>query len=142
MTQADRAKIAQHPILLYDGVCALCNGSVRFVLRHDAQGQILFAPLESDIARELLDGEQVPEGMALVTSPFSPTHRIYWRSDAALEVLRLLGWKGLARLLKLVPRPLREAVYGLVARMRYKVFGRYDVCPLPALAQRERFLGF
>ncbi|WP_260703318.1 thiol-disulfide oxidoreductase DCC family protein [Edaphobacter flagellatus] len=142
MTQADRAKIAQHPILLYDGVCALCNGSVRFVLRHDAQGWILFAPLESDIARELLEGEQVPEGMALVTSPFRATQRIYWRSDAALEVLRLLGWNGLARLLQLVPRPLREAVYGLVARMRYKVFGRYDVCPLPAPAQRERFLGF
>lgn len=144
MTEADRAKIAGHPVLLYDGLCALCNGTVKFVLRHDHAGVFLFAPLESDAARDLLGPEatSLSQGVALATDPFSTGQRVLRRSDAVIEALRILGWRWSARLLALVPRWLRETGYAMVARVRYRLFGKYDVCPVPPLGSRARFLGF
>lgn len=143
MTEADRAKIVGHPVLLYDGVCALCNGIVRFVLKRDTAGVFRFAVLESEAARELLGkNASTSEGVALVAGAFTTEQRVYRRSDAVAEVLRLLGRRGLGRALALMPRWLREAGYGAVARVRYRVFGRYQVCPLPAVEERGRFVGF
>ena len=142
MTEAERATIAGHPVLLYDGVCALCNGMVRFVLKRDKAAVFHFAALESEAAGELLSGAvTTPDGLALVVNALTAEQRVYRRSDAVAEALRLLGWSWMGRALSLVPRILREAGYGLVARVRYQVFGRYEVCPLPATDVRGRFVG-
>ncbi|MDE1176939.1 MAG: DCC1-like thiol-disulfide oxidoreductase family protein [Edaphobacter sp.] len=142
MTPDERTAIADHPTLLYDGVCALCNGVVRFVLRHDRAGVFRFAALDSDAARELMDGAAATQdGVALVLQPLTAAQRILYRSDAVAEALRLLGWRRRAALLAAVPRPLRESGYGIVARLRYRLFGRYAVCPLPAAEHRKRFVG-
>ncbi len=142
MTEADRAKITGHPVLLYDGVCALCNGVVRFVLKHDKVKLFRFAALESNAAQELLTGDSaMMDGVALVLDALTGKQRVYRRSDATAEALRLLGWTSLAQALSAVPRPLREAGYSLVARVRYKFFGKHEVCPLPSVDDRGRFVG-
>jgi predicted DCC family thiol-disulfide oxidoreductase YuxK len=142
MTEAERATIAGHPVLLYDGVCALCHGVVRFVLRNDRDGSFRFAALESDAARELLGTEaSVKDGVAVIVDLLTPGQRVLRRSDAVVEVLRLLGWRWRSHLLAAVPRRLREAGYSIVAGVRYRIFGRYAVCPLPPHEVRERFFG-
>lgn len=143
MTDADDARMNGHAVLLYDGVCALCNGIVRFVLRRDRRGIFLFAPLESEAAQRLLGtAASSAEGVAVVTDAGTPQQQVFRRSDAVAEALRLLGWRRRAKLLQVVPRPLREAGYAVVARVRYRLFGRYGACPLPSAEVRGRFLGF
>jgi len=131
----------QAPLLLYDGVCALCNSVVRFVLRRDGQGVVRFAPLHGDTGRELLSRH--PELTAVDSMIWIDSDgAISIRSDAAIAIGRRLGgvWALLATLARMVPRPWRDGVYDLVARVRYRVFGRYDACPLPPAGHRDRFL--
>jgi len=144
MTEAEHKSIAGRPVLLYDGVCALCNGVVRFLLKRDKGGVFRFAPLESGVGRELIGGSATVDGVVLVTDALGPGQRVCRRSDAVAEALQMLGggWRVMGRGLAVVPRVVREAGYGSVARVRYRVFGRYAVCPMPRAAERERFVGF
>lgn len=129
-------------ILFFDGVCGLCNASVDFVLRHDRHRQILFCPLQSPRASELL----APHGISidlenLSTFVFLEEGHVYMKSDAALRVAARLGrpW-ALTGVFRLVPRGLRDAVYSMVATNRYRWFGRRDTCRIPTPEERERFL--
>jgi predicted DCC family thiol-disulfide oxidoreductase YuxK len=145
MTEAERSLIASHPLLIYDGVCVLCNGVVRFVIRHDAGAVFRFAPLGGSVAKELLaDVTDTREGIVLVTDTLGPRQQIYHRSDAVSRVLDLLGgrFRYLGRVLAAIPRPLREFGYGAVARLRYRLFGRYAICPIPEPGVRSRMVGF
>ena len=116
-------------IILYDGVCVLCSGWMRFVLRRDQERLFRFTPIQSDYGSAL--------ARALGIDPLDPdTNAVIWKgiayrqSDAALRVVSLLpGW-GWARVLHLVPRFIRDAVYRLIARTRYRVWGRHAVCDL------------
>ncbi len=135
----------ERPVLLYDGVCALCNGAVRFMLRSDRRGTFRFAPLEGEFARGVLARHPALRGVdsLVLVEPESATGReiVTVRSDAVLRVLAILGgpWR-LALAARWLPRPLRDLGYDLIARHRYRVFGRYDTCPLPPPAVRDRFL--
>ena len=135
-----------NPIILYDGVCALCNGLVRFVLKRDRADWFRFASLQSNLAREILSRHGLnPDDLDtfyLVLENGQPGEQILSRSDAAMRVLaELKGWPSVvAALMKIVPRFLRDFVYKLVARSRYRLFGKYDVCPLPAPGDRHKFL--
>ena len=130
-----------HPVLLFDGVCNLCHGVVRFVLDHDRAARFRFAPLQSEVGRALLArfGLDADALDAVVLIDETGAHL---RSDAALRVARRLGppWSWLGPL-AMIPRPLRDAVYDFVARHRYRWFGKRDACPLPRPEWRERFLG-
>jgi predicted DCC family thiol-disulfide oxidoreductase YuxK len=146
MTPNDQARITGHPVILYDGVCALCNFVVRYLLRHDHAGQFLFVPQETPLAAELLApyaASNAPEGVILLTATLTPGQRLYRRTDAVSESLRLLAgpWSFLGRLARITPRWLREPLYTLIARYRYRLFGRYSTCPIPTPAQQERILG-
>jgi predicted DCC family thiol-disulfide oxidoreductase YuxK len=129
-------------ILFYDGHCALCHGAVKFVLKHDASGAAFrFAPLHGEtFAACVPESAQktLPDSIVVVTREGS------WlvRSDAFVHILARLGggWRFVAGVLRVVPRPLRDMVYNLVARARYRVFGtRTDVCPVVPQALRSRF---
>lgn len=129
-----------HPAILFDGVCNLCNGFVRFVIARDPGGRFQFGALQSAAARRILDlhdaPEPLPDSLVLVEEG-----RIYTRSSAALRVARRLTFPWpLTGLLLAVPRPLRDAVYEFVARRRYRWFGRRDQCMVPTPAIRSRFL--
>jgi predicted DCC family thiol-disulfide oxidoreductase YuxK len=146
MTETERMEIEGRALLLYDGVCALCNGIVRFLLKRDRLARLRYAPLQSTLGREVLARFGVPatlDGVALVTYALTPRERLYQRSDAALEAMQFAGsrWRALGSAMRVVPRPLREFGYGIVARLRYRLFGRHDICPIPPLEQRKLILG-
>jgi predicted DCC family thiol-disulfide oxidoreductase YuxK len=126
-------------------VCALCNGVVRWTIRRDQRGVFHYAPLQGTAAREVAGRHPELAGVdSLVLVRFHRTEheRVYLRSDAVLEIARGMGgrWSVFARLSRFVPRVIRDALYGLVARLRYRMFGRYDACPLPPPGVRTRFL--
>ena len=135
-----------NPLILYDGVCALCNGLVRFVLKRDRGDRFRFASLQSEPAREILSrygvNSDVLDTFYLVLDNGQPGEQILSRSQATMRVLaELRGLPGVfATLMRIVPRFLRDFFYNLVARSRYRVFGKYDVCPLPAPGDRHKFL--
>lgn len=131
---------ARHPVVLFDGVCTLCHGAVRFLVRHDAAGVFRFAPLGSPVGEALLREHGLPtddpESVVLVDD--EGTHR---RSTAALRVARRLDppWNA-AWALRVVPRGLRDAAYDFVAEHRHDVFDRRESCEIPDPEIRERFL--
>jgi predicted DCC family thiol-disulfide oxidoreductase YuxK len=146
MDEIERNAIEGRALLLYDGVCALCNGVVKFLMKRDRLGRFRFAPLQSDLGREVLarfDIHSFPDGVVLITDALTSAERIYRRSDAVQESLQQLGapWKQLGTALNLLPRVLREWGYGVIARYRYRLFGRYNACPVPSPEQRSRLLG-
>jgi len=126
------------PILLFDGVCNLCNQTVRFVVDNDSDGQVSFAPQQSPVGEALLDRFDLPRMDSVV---LIEGERVSRKSDAVLRLARYLDAPlPAASLFELVPGPLREIAYDTVAEHRYRVFGRKDECPVPDPETRERFL--
>jgi predicted DCC family thiol-disulfide oxidoreductase YuxK len=119
------------PLVLYDGVCALCNATVTFVLKRDRARVVRFAPLQGETAKALQAAHPEISGVDSIVW-IDAAGRAFTRSAAALAIGRYLGggWAVLATI----------AVYDLVARWRYRVFGRYDACPVPPPEHRARFL--
>jgi predicted DCC family thiol-disulfide oxidoreductase YuxK len=146
MTAVEGSAIEGRPLLLYDGVCALCNGVVKFLMKRDRGDRFRYAPLQSGLGREVLARFGIlefPNGVVLVVNALTANERLYQRSDAVAASLRQLDrfWRGLGRALGLIPRWLREWGYGVVARYRYRVFGRYETCPVPSPNERGLLLG-
>jgi predicted DCC family thiol-disulfide oxidoreductase YuxK len=131
---------APHAVVLFDGVCNLCNGFVAFVIPRDPRGRIRFAALQSDAARRLMAQTGVTAGGA-DSIVLVEGQRAFVRSDAALRIARHLRfpWPILYGLV-VVPRPLRDWIYDIVARNRFRWFGRRDVCMLPGPDTKDRFL--
>ena len=137
-----RGKAGPVERLFYDGSCALCHGAVRFVLAEDPEGRVLrFAPLESEAFRAAVpEGQRVGLPDSIVVS--TADGRLLTRSSGVLHILERLGgvWRVLAILGRLVPSGLRDAAYDVVARVRYRFFGRKDdACPFIPAALRGRF---
>jgi predicted DCC family thiol-disulfide oxidoreductase YuxK len=138
-----------HSILLYDGVCGLCNRLVQFVLRRDPAGVFRFAALQSPLAGRILTRHGLDAGdlnsLYVVINVEQADEILLPRSDAVIFILRRRAaagafWRMTGLLLQLVPRAIRDWGYGVVARRRYRMFGRYEACPLPNEDTRSRFL--
>jgi predicted DCC family thiol-disulfide oxidoreductase YuxK len=124
-------------VILYDGVCIFCSRWVRFVAVRDTTRKFRFTPIQSPYGTRLAQAFGIdpddPDTNAVVHGGVA-----YFKSDAALTVLSALpGW-GWTRVLFAVPKPLRDGVYGVAARNRYRIFGRYDECFVPEDATREK----
>jgi predicted DCC family thiol-disulfide oxidoreductase YuxK len=157
------------PILLYDGVCALCNRFVEFILRRDYDAIFRFASLQSALAGRILGRHGTKptdmDTVYVVIDHELADERLLSRSDALIFVLKHLGeagcdrrkggaeasapvsttvfarsWKVVAFLLELMPKSLRDAIYNFVARRRYGIFGRSEICALPRDQDHSRFL--
>jgi predicted DCC family thiol-disulfide oxidoreductase YuxK len=133
-------------LVLYDGVCGLCNRLVSFLLRHDRRDQFRFAPLQSELAQMLLRRYGLDPNdfdTVVVLADFGqPAERALTLSQAALwAVSRLDGIWGLFVIAKLIPLSLREGLYRFIAHRRYRIFGKYEQCPLPRPEDRGKFLG-
>jgi predicted DCC family thiol-disulfide oxidoreductase YuxK len=140
-----------HPIILYDGVCGLCNRLNQFVLRRDREGIFRFAWLQSPLAARILAQHGAnPQDLDTVyvvlnhhlTKEAQPDELLLPRSDAVIFVLKRLGgiWKVLGLFVQLLPRHLRDWGYRIVARNRYRVFGRFETCVLPSAGDRSKFI--
>jgi predicted DCC family thiol-disulfide oxidoreductase YuxK len=135
-----------NPVILYDGVCGLCNRLIQLVLKHDSQDLFRFASLQSDFANGVLrrhgaDLENL-DTMYVVFDQGLPEERLSSRSDAAVVVLKELGraWAALAVIFESLPGWVRNWGYDRIARNRYRIFGRYDSCPIPKEKDRSKFL--
>lgn len=136
----------EHPVLLYDGVCGFCNGAVQFIIARDQKGTLRFSPLQSDYGQAVIERHPFLRGVdsvVFVRPASDPAdERVYVRSRAALEVASYLG--GVWRLLgvfRLVPAPVRDVLYDLFARYRYRFFGKHESCMIPSRDVRSRFIG-
>jgi predicted DCC family thiol-disulfide oxidoreductase YuxK len=135
-------------VILFDGVCNLCNASVAFVIRRDRRQVFRFAPLQSATAQRLLGAHELPEAGGAPAGKDDwqsviviEDGRVFHRSAAALRILRGLGlpWS-LLSVFVIVPAPIRDWLYDVVARHRYRWFGKRDTCAIPTPDQRARFL--
>jgi predicted DCC family thiol-disulfide oxidoreductase YuxK len=135
-----------NPILLYDGVCGLCNRLVQFSLKRDVNCRLHFASLQSDFAASILQRHGLDpsdlDTVHFVEDCGGTEERLSSGSDAIISVLRQIGgpWAAAAGLLRIVPQWLREWGYKMIARNRYRIFGRNDTCFLPESKYRDRFL--
>lgn len=130
-----------HPVIFFDGQCALCNGFVRYVLRHDRKGLFRFSPLQSSYAQRL--GLQIPTEAdgSLSTMIVLWEGTQYRYADGVLKVLQHLGGLHiLAVVFRIFPRCIRDTMYRWLARRRYAMFGRSDICMLPPSGTEMRFL--
>ncbi len=132
--------MSSQPIILFDGVCNFCNAAVNFTIKRDKQKIIKFAPLQSEAGRQLIQQYGLPEN-DMRSFLFIENDKVYSRSTAALRVCRHL--KGLWPLcygFMIVPAFIRNAVYDLIAKNRYKWFGQKEECMVPTPDIRARFL--
>ena len=138
-TQRANISTPENPVVFFDGVCNLCNGTVDFIIGRDRAGKFRFASLQSEYAREVLPAEDVMgELNSIVLLDRGVLHR---RSTAALRIARdLSGPWPLFYACILIPAPLRDLVYRVIARYRYRWFGRSESCRVPTAALRARFL--
>ncbi len=141
-SSVDAALSEGHAVVLFDGVCNLCNGAVNFIIDRDPAGHFQFAPLQSEIARTALEARG-RSALDLDTIVLLEEADVHLRSDAALRIARRLTgpWPLLSWALWL-PRPLRDAVYDWVAAHRYNWFGKQASCRLPTPELRRRFLEY
>ena len=138
-------------LVIFDGTCGLCNRSVRWFLCRDRHDRLRFTPSESPKVAELLTrhGFTAPAAPAagpgtilVVRDADGPSERLFVRSDAVVALLAELPrpWPLSGKLLGAVPRPLRNLGYRLIARWRYRIWGRLESCPVPTVEERARFV--
>ena len=137
---ADIVDDIDRPVLLFDGVCNLCHGTIRAIVKLDREGKVLFAPLQSDVGTELLDRMGMDadyfDSVVLVEDG-----EAYTKSTAVLRTCRYLdGPVPLLYPLVFLPEQLRNIAYDLVANYRYRIFGKKDECTVPDPEIRQRFL--
>jgi len=127
-------------IVIFDGVCNLCNGSVSFIIKRDPKNKFVFTPVQGEFAQQLIEKdalENVGEDTFLLIK--DGQHFMY--SDAALEIAKnLSGLWPLLYILRFLPRFIRDSLYKMIARNRYRLFGRTDTCMVPTEDMRSRFV--
>jgi predicted DCC family thiol-disulfide oxidoreductase YuxK len=144
--RSERNACSGRHLLLFDGICALCSGVVQFVLERDRHRVFDFAPLQSTVAQEVLrrfgrDASAL-DTFYIVTDYRGDIPTALGRADAALFLFHALGWPWRAAgVLRLAPRFVRDRAYNVIARYRYRVFGRREQCFLPRPEDRDRFIG-
>ena len=130
-----------HPIVLFDGVCNFCEGSVRFIIDRDPEGIFRFASLQSEFGKQLAQ-EHGSDAGALKTFMLVQDGKLYKRTSAALRVAARLKFPWpLASAFLIVPPFIRDVVYRIISKNRYRWFGKKEACMIPSPEIRERFLG-
>lgn len=123
-------------VILFDGVCNLCNGFVNFILERDQKGVFKFASLQSDYAKNLLGEESETE---LNTVIFYDGNQFYRKSEAVFQIIENLAGYRWLKMFRFIPRRLSDGIYDLVAKNRYRIFGKSDSCRIPTQELLQRF---
>ena len=131
-------KYQNYNIILFDGVCNLCESSIQFIIKHDSKKYFHFLSQTSKIGQYLLEAYALDNIDSII---YVKKGIVYTHSDAALEVVKNLdGWYKHLYILRFLPRGFRDALYKLVAKYRYKVFGKKEHCLMPSEELKNRFL--
>ena len=128
-------------IILFDGVCNLCDNAVQYVIKHDKKDVFRFVPLQSDLGKEILNYLKVDTSKLDSIILYEPGVAYFYKSDAALEIAKDLGsflkW---SIIFKIIPSSLRNPIYDYVAKNRYKWYGKKDACMIPTPELKAKFL--
>jgi predicted DCC family thiol-disulfide oxidoreductase YuxK len=128
------------PIILFDGVCNFCNRSINIILDHDQDAHFQFAPSQSTAGKDILQQfglEQNGKSSVILID----NEKVYTKTDAVIQIATYLkGWSTLFRLIKFIPKPIRDFAYNLIAKNRYLLFGKRETCRIPDESIRHRFL--
>lgn len=136
----DLKNMKDHQIIIFDGLCNFCNGSVNFIIARDSPRIFKFAPMQSEIAQELLSKYQLNE-IENDTLLLIKREQCFVRTDAILEITKdLNGLWCLFSVFKIIPSTIRDYLYRLFARNRYNLFGKRTTCIVPSQDVRDRFL--
>jgi len=128
-------------VIIFDGVCNFCNGAVNFIIKHDSNKIFSFTPMQSDLAKELIEKYKI-DNVGFDTFLLIKNNKCYLWTDAALEITRdLTGFWRVLIIFKIIPRPIRDYFYRLFARNRYALFGRKESCMVPSDDVKSRFVG-
>lgn len=131
----------QNPILLFDGVCNLCENSVLWIIKKEKRPIIQFASLQSTIAQDILEKLNVEDKFELTSLVFIENEKVYRASSGALKAAKYLKFPYcLVQIFWIIPKVIRDKVYYWVGRNRYKWFGKKSQCMIPTPALRSRFL--
>ena len=126
-------------IIFFDGICTLCNGFIDFILKKDQKNQFLFCSLQSDFAKQNLSEQY----QGLDTIVLLDDNKVYTKSTAVLRIVFQLGagYSLFSMIASILPLFIRDFIYNLVAKNRYKIFGKKDTCRLPTESEKKLFLG-
>jgi predicted DCC family thiol-disulfide oxidoreductase YuxK len=132
-------------LVLYDGTCGFCDQTVQFILRNESERQFHFIPLQSDFAQEILAEHHMKADLSTVVyleQNINQVEKLFTKSDAILQIACHLRkpYPFLAQIGLWVPSSIRNTVYRLIARIRYRIFGRVESCSIPTAEHRTRFL--
>ncbi len=129
-------KLKNKSIIVFDGVCNLCNGAVNFIIQHDRDAVFIFVPLQSACGQRLSE----KHGIKTDSIQLIKNNKVYAESDAVLEILKdLSGIWPVCRFFKWIPKKIRDGLYRVIAKNRYKIFGKKDVCMVPDPEILKRF---
>lgn len=136
-----RKDLIDKKIILFDGVCNLCNGAIQFIIKHDKNDMFRYAPLQSEIGEQLITERASDTSKVDSIVLIEPGVAYFTKSDAALRIAQGFGglWKAMV-IFTWIPRGLRDAIYDLIAKNRYKWFGRKDACMIPTADLQAKFL--
>jgi predicted DCC family thiol-disulfide oxidoreductase YuxK len=128
-------------LVIFDGVCNFCNGAINFIIKHDPNETFTFTPMQTELAISLTKKHNIANA-GVDTLFLIKNGKCYRRTDAALEITKdLSGYWHLFKILKIIPRPIRDFFYKIFAKNRYKIFGKRNVCMVPTEKVKRRFVG-
>lgn len=140
-TLGDRTSMNNSYLIIFDGVCVFCNGVVNFIIKRDSVGVFKFSPMQSDVAKSYIKQHNASKEI-LNTLMLIKNGTCYLRTDAILEIAKdLSGMWYLFNVFKIIPRPVRDFLYTLFAKNRYKLFGKRNSCMVPTENVKNRFIG-
>ncbi|MGJ5640962.1 thiol-disulfide oxidoreductase DCC family protein [Formosa sp. S-31] len=128
-------------LVLFDGVCNLCESSVLFIIKHDKKNKFKFSPLESDISRFIISTHQIDTKKTDSILLYTPDKKLYAKSTAALKIAAQLGFPiNLLSLFLILPKLIRDYVYSFMAKHRYRWFGKKEACLVPTSDLKSKFI--
>ena len=140
LTAANRLHKTESPVVLFDGVCNICNSAIQFILRHDKRKVFSFSSLQSDFGKQFMAdsglSDHFPDSVILYENG-----QVFTRSDALIRIAEILGgFYRLVVVLRIIPRSFRDTLYNFVASHRYRWFGKRESCIIPDPGLSDRFI--
>lgn len=128
-------------IILFDGVCNLCNSSVKYVIKHDKKDEFRFVPIQSELGQKIIKHIGISEKHTDSVIFYKPGKVYYYKSTAALEIAKSLnGFFTYALIFRIIPSAIRDIIYDYIAKNRYKWYGKNESCMIPTPESKSKFL--